>query len=117
MTIKDLKEAWPGRSEVHIKAHAIQINDDLSGNCGLDLSGGANCFNIDGTRIKRVKRKDKNDEFNADFTVDNQLGLNSNHYVFLTIFENDNFPLAPEKTSFFNFNGVQRSFKWRSWND
>lgn len=117
MTIRDLKETWPGRPEIHIKAYAINANDTTSGFCGINLDGGSNCFNIDGNRIKRIRRSDRNDQFSPNYLISQgDLIVNGNQYVFFTIFESDSFP-ALERTADFNFpNNTQRSYKYRSWN-
>lgn len=117
MTIKDLKEVFPGRPEIHIKAHAINASDIISGLCGIDLDGGSNCFNPDGNRIKRIRRSDKNAQFTPNYLISQaDLQLNGDQYVFFTIFENDTFPAPLHERSFTFPNGTERFYEFRSWN-
>ncbi|MCF1420962.1 hypothetical protein [Mangrovimonas futianensis] len=116
MTPKQHKEPWiAGRSEVHIKGYKIINLPNTSGDCGDDITGGANCFNYDGRRIKRVKRDDIGDEFNADYILHNFSSINSADVVFYVIFENDPWP-ATQKQAVYQFpNGMSRIIKFRSW--
>ena len=115
MTIKDLKESWPARPEIHFKGFSVLNLPQQDGECGTRLSGSSSCSDHLGKRIKRIKRSDKNDQFNANYVVDDGLFTNVPQFVMFTIFEKDNFP-APRKESEFGFpNGVEGKFKYRSW--
>lgn len=62
MKIKDLKEGWPFRSEISIKAYKLEnISQNQTYECGLGVAASVNCYTDTGNRIVTLKRKWEND--------------------------------------------------------
>ncbi|MGC6525018.1 MAG: hypothetical protein ACON30_01920 [Flavobacteriaceae bacterium] len=57
MTIKDLKEGWPGRPEIHFKGYKFSAPPSNDWDCGEYMYASVNCYNYEGRRIARIKRK------------------------------------------------------------
>ncbi|MAT89491.1 MAG: hypothetical protein CMC35_02260 [Flavobacteriaceae bacterium] len=116
MTIKDLKEIWPFRSDIHIKGYKFYGLPTGSGQCGLPVIGGSNCYSYDGNRIVKWKRSWQNTERTQNYTLANFASSSDvNQTIFYVIFENDVWP-APKKTAQYNFpNGHYRQIEFNSY--
>lgn len=124
MTVKQHKEGWPGRSEVHFigfTSTGLPIN---SGYCGDNIAGSLNCYNPDGKRIDRFKRSWIGDERTMNYLVkEDPSAANPDHYLFFRIFEQDSWP-APTRGkvsdtdgAFYFPNGEYRLIEYRSWQE
>ena len=116
MKIKDLKEAWPGRSEISFQGFKLSnylINNGFP--CGEYISGSANCYNYSGKRIVRLKRKWKNDNRTYNFLVKNS-NNNGNDLIYFVIFEEDSFPVVTKTERFSLPNGDYTYIKFNSLN-
>jgi hypothetical protein len=122
MTVKQHKERWPGRSEVHFigfTSTGLPVN---SGYCGDNIAGSLNCYNPNGKRIDRFKRRWIGDERTMNYLVkEDPSTANPDHYLFYRIFEQDSWP-APKKGKLEDFdehiyfpNGEYRIIEYRSW--
>jgi len=114
MKIKDLKEGWPGRSEITFRGYkrsSITPNTDYL--CGQSIYASVNCQNTNGKRITRLKRRHKNDNRSYDWDVERNNDF-SNDILYYVIYEED-FP-APYRTSYYNLpNGANASIPYYSW--
>ncbi|MDW3196040.1 MAG: hypothetical protein R8G66_26955 [Cytophagales bacterium] len=105
--IKDLKEAWPGRSEISLKiykvpAAALESPVDGSGIdefCGDHIYASDNCNRYRGRRYMRLKRRDRNKEFEVDWLLKDE-NNNSLDMLFYVIFEADGWPTALKTKEF-----------------
>ena len=118
--IKDLKETWPGRAEIHFKGYWFNVLPNASGLCGELLTNGSACDDREGNRIERLRRSERNDNINTDFTIDSSdlpARANSNTAViFYVIFEHDRFP-SPTQTDVLPLpNGGTRKILYHSFN-
>ena len=115
MKIKDLKEGWPGRSEIAFKGYKIDVQPNIGYLCGDNIYASVNCSNVDGKRITRLKRRHKNDNRSYDWDVSRNETF-SNDVLVYVIFEQDSWP-APEKTSSMPLplNAIV-NIPYRSWN-
>jgi hypothetical protein len=116
MNVKVHKEAWSsGASEVHMVGFRTELNIVNSGNCGDNIRGGANCYNPDGNRITKRKRRHIGDQFSPDYIINGGRGEIRNGVINFVIFEQDSWP-APNKTVTFTYpNGEFRNIQFRSW--
>lgn len=123
MKIKDLKEGYPFRSEIHIKAFKEVPNPITNGDCGQPVHSSVNCYDYDGRGIITWKRRWQNETKDLNDWIIAVENVNSTDVVFYTIFEHDSFP-APRNfpvldgNNFAGFifpNGTQRIFEYRSW--
>lgn len=115
MTVKDLKEAWPFRPEIHFKGFSILSIPFEDGVCGTKLFGSSSCNDALGRRVKQIDRSDKNDEFSSNYIIDDELNESVPQFVIFTIFEKDGFPAPKAESSFIFPNGVVGTFEYRSW--
>jgi hypothetical protein len=115
MAIKDLKEGWPFRSEISIKAYKLStIYSNTTYECGDYVTSSVNCYTDTGNRIVRLKRKYKNDTRTYNWTIERS-STSSNDVIYYVIFEADNFP-APLKDVFIPLpNGSISKVTYRSW--
>jgi hypothetical protein len=114
MTIKDLKEDWPGRSEVSFKGYKVTDINQIAYDCNLAIYASVNCWTWNGNRIARVKRKNKNKEKTYNWKIKTTNNL-SNDIIYYVIFEQDSWP-ATEKFAYFDFpSGLTSRIPYRSW--
>ena len=114
MTIKDLKEGWPGRSEISFKGYKVNNINEIAYDCNLSISSSVNCWTWEGNRITRLKRRYKNDERVYDWIIKTN-NNNINDVIYYVIFEEDSFP-ANERYAYFTFpNGLTSRIPYRSW--
>ena len=114
MTVRYHKESWPGRSEIQFHGFHI-VPNPISGDCGLAIEGGANCYNYSGKRIDRLKRREIGDNRNYDYIMREDNNAEFSGYTSFLIFEGDSW-LAHKRTKVFNYpNGGFRKIYFRSW--
>ena len=121
--IKDLKESWPGRSEISLKiyklpAQALVDGTGLSEYCGESIYASDNCTNFRGRRYMRLKRRQKNRVFEVDWLLKNESN-NSPDILFYVIFEADGWPVDLQ-TKEFSIPGapfVNPKIRFRSWQE
>ena len=115
MKIKDLKESWPGRSEINFQGFKLNNPINAFYECGDYISGSANCNSGSGKRIVRLKRRWKNKNRSYNFLIKNN-NNNGNDLIYYVIFEEDSFPALAKFQQFSLPNGGLASIKYRSWN-
>lgn len=102
MKIKDLKEAFPGRSEVEFKGYKLTVSNitpNITIDCGDAIHSSSNCYEYNGgKRIAQVYRRHKGDNRTYDWKIASDEGFYNEVLVYV-IFESDNFP-APKKSSY-----------------
>ena len=114
MKIKDLNEAWPGRSEIHFKGYKFSTPPNNNVDCGEYIYSSVNCYNYTGKRIVRLKRrwKNKTRTYNWAVKTENNFG---HDIVFYVIFEHDSWP-ATKQTAYYDFpNDFESKIQFRSW--
>jgi hypothetical protein len=123
MTVKQNKEGWPGRSEVHFKGFKLSQLPQDSGYCGENIAGTSNCHNPDGKRISRIKRRHIGDDRQYGYLMKEDNSFNNSDFVFYRIFESDSWP-APKKAKledydkhFYFPNEEYRIIEYRSWQE
>jgi hypothetical protein len=95
-----------------------------SGYCGDNIAGSLNCYNPNGKRIDRFKRRWIGDERTMNYLVkEDPSAANPDHYLFYRIFEQDSWP-APKRGkvsdtdgAFYFPNGEYRLIEYRSWQE
>lgn len=114
MTIKDLKEGWPGRSEIKFKGYKFRYLSAVGNACGDQIYPEINCYDNSGVMIGKWKRRWRNDERVINWTIKTQNLDATSEYIYYSIFEGD-WP-APEQRDYFIFpNGEYTSFTYCSW--
>lgn len=114
MTVKQHKEGWPSRSEIHFQGFSVEPSPS-TGNCGQTIIGGANCYNTAGRRIDKLKRSEIGDDRPYSYLMREDSDYNSSDYTIYTIFEEDSWP-APRNKTYYDFpNNQARKIEYRSW--
>ncbi len=123
MTVKQHKENWPGRSEVHFKGFKLSQLPTSSGYCGDNIVGTLNCQNPDVKRISRIKRRHIGDDRQYRYLMKEDNSSNNSDFIFYRIFESDSWPAPirgkvtdPDAVFYFP-NGEYRAIEYRSWQD
>ena len=118
--IKDLKELWPGRSEISLKIYKLPSGvltppAGLLDLCGDFVYASDDCDNFEGRRYMRLKRSDKNKQFYVDWLMkDEGNSPYSNDITFYVIFEADPWPTSPQTTNFEDISGITPRISFRS---
>lgn len=117
MKIKDLKELWPGRSEVEFKGYKLAVNNitpNITIDCGDAIFSSTNCYTYSGKRISQVKRRHQGDTRTINWKIASNEGFYSDVLVYV-IFESDNFP-APKQSAYQDLpNGATSLIVYRSY--
>lgn len=122
MTVKQHKEGWPMRSEVHFRGFQEIPTPQNSGYCGQTVIGGGNCNDdYTGKQIDQLKRSEIGDERNYDYLLAENSQFNHEGVIFYRIFEFDSWPaykqakLEDTDQHFYFPNGEYRIVEYRSW--
>lgn len=95
MTIRDLKEGWPGRSEIAIKGYKINVQPNIGYLCGYPIFSSVNCGSLSGRRITRLKRSHEDDLRGYDWDIERDEFFYNDVLVYV-LFEEDSWP-APQQ--------------------
>lgn len=114
MKIKDLKEGWPFRSEISMKAYKLDvINNNQTYPCGSAVYSSVNCYTHPGKEIVSLKRKWKNDTRTYNWLIERST-YSSSDIVFYTLYEAD--WAAPIKSDYISLpNGSLAEITYMSW--
>lgn len=115
MIVRDLKEGWPFRSEIGIKAYKISsLSPGVLYECGENVHISDNCLESNGTRIVQLKREWKDDERTYNFEIERN-NMFTNDILVYTIFEQDSFPFLTKFAVMDLPSGSRVSIPYRSW--
>lgn len=122
--IKDLKEGWPGRSEISLKIYKLPEDalippvdgEGIPEYCGDFVHASDDCTNYQGRRYMVLRRSNVNREFEVNWIMkDEGNDYNSDDIIFYVIFEADSWPAVRQTATFDEIPNITTRISFRSW--